>query len=224
MKKSNVVVFIIAIIASAFLLWLWFFLGFNRIDAPFDLVLSIVWWVVIVVACVGIWRLEKKRQERIRTCFVADRLVYNSEVGTKPAVGAELVVMRIHDILKDLKYNFTTKDLPENTTFDFVVRSKVFDLQREEDKENGVEEELVWEGEVGVVARPDEDPIPFESREELFIIMEREIAAAQAAAAENAAQGGDAGAQQDGDAAAGPEAIESVPVPEAAGAEAPAAP
>ena len=50
MKKSNVIVFVLLALASAFFLWLWYFLGLNRVDEPLDLVLSIVWWLVIVVA------------------------------------------------------------------------------------------------------------------------------------------------------------------------------
>lgn len=50
MKKSNVIVFVLLALASAFFLWLWYFLGLNRVDEPLDLVLSIVcggwssWW------------------------------------------------------------------------------------------------------------------------------------------------------------------------------------
>ena len=54
MKKSNVIVFVLLALASAFFLWLWYFLGLNRVDEPLDLVLSIVWWLVIVVAIAGI--------------------------------------------------------------------------------------------------------------------------------------------------------------------------
>ena len=48
MKKSNVIVFVLLALASAFFLWLWYFLGLNRVDEPLDLVLSIVWWLVDV--------------------------------------------------------------------------------------------------------------------------------------------------------------------------------
>ena len=50
MKKSNVIVFVLLALASAFFLWLWYFLGLNRVDEPLDLVLSIVWWLGIAVA------------------------------------------------------------------------------------------------------------------------------------------------------------------------------
>ena len=38
MKKSNVIVFVLLALASAFFLWLWYFLGLNRVDEPLDLV------------------------------------------------------------------------------------------------------------------------------------------------------------------------------------------
>ena len=34
MKKSNVIVFVLLALASAFFLWLWYFLGLNRVDEP----------------------------------------------------------------------------------------------------------------------------------------------------------------------------------------------
>ena len=33
MKKSNVIVFVLLALASAFFLWLWYFLGLNRVDS-----------------------------------------------------------------------------------------------------------------------------------------------------------------------------------------------
>ena len=54
MKKSNVIVFAIAAVLSIFLLWLWYFLGFNQIDSPLDLIISIIWWVVIVALIAGV--------------------------------------------------------------------------------------------------------------------------------------------------------------------------
>ena len=47
MKKSNVIVLAVAALVAAFLLFLWYYLGFNRIDNPFDLVLTICWWIGI---------------------------------------------------------------------------------------------------------------------------------------------------------------------------------
>ena len=61
MKKSNVIVFVLLALASAFFLWLWYFLGLNRVDEPLDLVLSIVWWLVIVVAIAVIVKMEQQR-------------------------------------------------------------------------------------------------------------------------------------------------------------------
>lgn len=34
MRKSNWLVVAIAVVASAILLWVWFTLGFNRVDSP----------------------------------------------------------------------------------------------------------------------------------------------------------------------------------------------
>ena len=42
MKKSNVLITAVIVVVSAFLLWLWYNLGFNHVDSPLDLVLSVV--------------------------------------------------------------------------------------------------------------------------------------------------------------------------------------
>jgi hypothetical protein len=178
MKKSNVVAFIVAIVISAFLLWLWYWLGFDHIDAPLDLVLSIIWWILVAVLCVVIYRVEKKRQERVRTCYISSELVYNSEVGTVPSNGMDEAVERIHDIVNELEYTFDVEERPESVRFDYVVRSAVFKMKQEADEENGVEEDLDWRGEVAVAGHPDDDPIPFDGREELRNVLGRLTATA----------------------------------------------
>ena len=65
------IVFVLLALASAFFLWLWYFLGLNRVDEPLDLVLSIVWWLVIVVAIAVIVKMERTRRRRVRTVYVA---------------------------------------------------------------------------------------------------------------------------------------------------------
>lgn len=178
MKKNNVIAFIVAIIISAFLLWLWYYLGFDHIDAPLDLVLSIIWWVLVAVLCVAIYRVEKTRQERVRTCYVSDELVYNSEAGTVPSENMDEAVERIHDIVNGLDYSFDVEERPESVRFDYVVRSAVFKMNQEADEESGVEEDLDWRGEVAVAGHPDDDPIPFDGREELRSVLGKLSAAA----------------------------------------------
>lgn len=178
MKKSNWVVYIVAIVVSAFLLWLWFWLGFDHVDAPLDLVLSIIWWVLVAVACFAVHRIEKKRQERVRTCYVASNHVYNSELGTESARTSEQVVERIYGMLRDLEYGMEIRDMPKDAEgktvqYDYIVRSKVFDLKRQEDKGRDQQEELDWRGEVAVTERPDDEPLPFDGRDELASIMAR---------------------------------------------------
>ena len=171
MKKSNRLAFIIAIIISAFLLWLWFWLGFDHVDAPLDLVLSIIWWIIVAVACIIIYKVEKKRQERARTCYVADRYIYNAEAGSQTAEGAEAAVQAMHDVIDNLEYTFEVKDGPKDAQFNYVVRSKKFKITRDGDELHGQPEQLQWEGEVATPERPDDDPIPFANRAELLAIL-----------------------------------------------------
>jgi len=83
MRKSNTIIAVIAIIAAIFLLWLWYFLGFNKVDYPLDMVLTIVWLAIVGVAVFVVHRREKIRQELVRRVFVtrANSRLYNSEAG-----------------------------------------------------------------------------------------------------------------------------------------------
>lgn len=77
MRKSNWIIAAILLVASLVFLWLWQALEFNLVDNPIDVVVTAVWWVVIIAGCLVIHWAEKKRQERIRTVFLAPGLVYN---------------------------------------------------------------------------------------------------------------------------------------------------
>lgn len=177
MRKSNVIVFAIIAALSAFLLWLWFFLGFNRVDDPLDLVLSVIWWALVALACVAVYRVERKRRERIRTCYLADGRVYNTEAGML-VLGEddvpEDVVECMHDILENLEYGFKIQDLPDededtprNELFNTVVRTRTFKITREADEGD----ELEWKGEVAIADRPYDEPYPFDNEECLRIIL-----------------------------------------------------
>lgn len=161
MKKSNIIIMLILVIASIFFLWLWYFLGLNFVDHPRDLVLSIIWWLVVIIACVGIHFAEKLRQKNIRTSFLAPGLIYNSEAGIVRFQPPVTYVQQLQDILDSLKYNFERPDEPNQSRvrFKYIVRTDKF-----------ADEGGKWTGEVVRVQYPD-DPIPFNDREELTAIL-----------------------------------------------------
>ena len=144
MKKSNFIVLGISAIAAALLLALWYYLGFNHIDNPLDLVLAIVWWIGIVVIAVVIARLERQRQRQIRTIYVSPTALYNSESGVVGLKGAT-AVEGMQSILRNLKYGFDKKAMPDQAKFDyrFVVQTDEFKPADEEKQEEGT-----WKGTV----------------------------------------------------------------------------
>ena len=171
MKKSNVTLYIIAIIVSAFLLWLWFHLGFNHDDAPFDLVLSIIWWLLVAGSCLAIHRAESKRREHLRTCFVAKRSVFNPEAGTRAISSPEEAVSSMKAIIGGLEYGFDFDDLPESTPFRLVVRSKTFKRNRTGQANSRENDSMDWKGEVSLANRPGAEAIPFASEAELLSLV-----------------------------------------------------
>lgn len=165
MKKSNWIVLGICVVVSVFLLWLWYYLNFDRIDNPLDLVLSICWWLLIAVTILAIWRLEKRRKERIRTIYVGDRFWFNSELGKKGYSGPDELMVKIGAALEELKYNFHREDFPdaERLPVRFLIRTKKYRADSDEQKDNK------WIGTVCLAGEDSEHP--FETREQLSEIL-----------------------------------------------------
>ena len=125
MKKSNWIGLAIAVLVDVFLLWLWFFLGFNQVDSPLDLVISIIWLVVIVAVVVGVNRLERQREKRLRTIYVSPTAVFNKERGLVSLGSAAVAPGVMERILKDMEYGFDLKEMPKPEEFDcrYVVQT-----------------------------------------------------------------------------------------------------
>lgn len=179
MKKSNVAIFALLAVASAFLLWLWYYLRLNEVDEPLDLVLSIVWWVVVVVAVVVIVKMEQVRRRRIRTVYVADGTTFNSEKGLMRFEDVKPMQDIISSILENLEYNFSRVDFPEREEFDvkYFVRTREYRVEKSDAEQAGdvarsvtePAEQRRWAGEVVVVETKEERP--FETPEELAAIL-----------------------------------------------------
>lgn len=193
MKKSNVIILAILAVAAGFFLWLWYYLGFNFVDDPFDLVLAIIWWAVVAALVAGIHAAEKRRQERVRTAYLAPGHIFNGEAGLVALDPGASPADVLQQTLAGLKYNFALSDLPDKdeVPFTYIVRTKKFKIEKESAEGEAADaasapasdatanrapasrdEEVTWEGEVLVVSRPDDDPLPFASREELLHIVE----------------------------------------------------
>ncbi len=141
MRKSNVIVIAILVIASIFFLWLWNYLHFNLVDNPLDLVITILWWVVVIGVCIAIMAVERRRRESVRTAFIGDGAIYNGETGIVPVKEANpsAYVQKLRTMLNDLSYSSRLKDDPTEAhmRFSYIVRSTKFS-----------DEGKVWEGEV----------------------------------------------------------------------------
>ena len=179
MKKSNVIIFVLLALASAFFLWLWYFLGLNRVDEPLDLVLSVVWWAVIAVAIAVIVKMERTRRRRVRTVYVGESAAFNSERGMVAIEGSRPMPEVIAGILLDLKYDFSREEFPDKDRFPvrYFVRTKQFEAEKRDGDGGAGEgspqaepiEQKTWKGEVFVVKTKEERP--FETPEELASIL-----------------------------------------------------
>lgn len=173
MKKSNWTIVAILVVASIFFLWLWYYLNFNLVDNPRDLVLTIAWWAIVAVVCIAINVAEKRRQERIRTTYVGKTSLYNSEAGLFEK-GSATAVEAIVATLANLKYDFHYEEPPSRTEarFDYIVRSKKFEFDADSS------EVKTWEGDVVKIGRPESEAKQFDSRDQLESILGCKSAAA----------------------------------------------
>lgn len=186
MKKINVILAVVLAAVSAFLLWLWYHLGFNQVDQPLDLVVSVVWWAVIVAGIAAVVKTEQKRQRQIRTMFVADGQFYNSETGLRSVAPGATATASIAGALANLEYGFDKaegpdlKDANNPIEYKWVVRTDTFKPaeagsqtgaqgEAQPAAEGQPESQETWEGEVVEVATGTTKP--FVSREELAAII-----------------------------------------------------
>lgn len=189
MKKSNWIIMAVVAVVSVFLLWLWFYLGFNKIDSPLDLLLSIIWWLIVAIGIFGIIRVESARRKRVRTIYVGNKAFFNSEKGiTYYREGDEAnFIEEVEKTLDNLAYNFKREDYPETDELDiaYIIRSDVYKAQDEKDEkekdartvdfasygseQSEKEKEYKWEGEVVISHTGTE--FAFASKEELVQIV-----------------------------------------------------
>lgn len=177
MKKSNVIITVVLAAVSIFLLALWYMLGFNEIDSPLDLVISVVWWAVIVAGIAVAAKTESTRRQRIRTVYVADGAFYNSEAGNRILAPGVSATEAIAGTLASLQYGFDKADAPtkpgsnQPVDYRYVVRSTKFDQNASDDsgQQSGAQDGGTWQGEVVTVATG--DVRPFNSKRELAAII-----------------------------------------------------
>lgn len=129
-------------------------------------------WAAVIVAVTGAGRAEGQRRKTVRTCFLANNLLYNSEMGVVQAAGTAAQIDAMQDVLANLHYGFDMVEPPVNAShrsmadlFDYVVRTRTFKVAK---TTRDFEPRLVsWQGEVASTAYPKSKPIPFDSREGL---------------------------------------------------------
>lgn len=158
MRKSNWLILALLVVASAGLLWLWYFLRFDAVDHPRDLVLSVVWWLVVLVAVIGIHQAEKLRRRRLRTAFVAPGCIFNPEAGIVRVEREGSLVAALQQMVDGLSYGFSIEDMPRRTQLRYthIVHTDRFSDQGD-----------TWEGDVVELGQPSASPRSFASRDEL---------------------------------------------------------
>lgn len=147
MRKSNWIVVGILAVASVMFLAMWYVFKFNYVDNPFDIVLTICWWAIIITACVIITMVERRRQRVMRTMFIAPGVVYNADLGVVNLSEGEDYVPVMKDMLTKLDYGFEKKEIESDSRihFKYIVHTDKF-----------ASDGNTWVGDVVKVTKPNE--------------------------------------------------------------------
>lgn len=181
MKKSNWIILGLLLLCSIFLLWLWFYLGLNHIDEPLDFVMSGIWWVVIAAIVFVVIKVERDRRKRIRTIYVGEHTLFNSESGVISYENQADLLEQAEKTLGDLEYKFDREDFPEKEEFpvEYIIRTEAYKEKREEESDETPEtvdrmtveesDKTTWKGEVIIASSHEEKP--FEDKMQLVQIL-----------------------------------------------------
>lgn len=161
LHKSNKAVFTASAVLSLLLLGLWFYQGFHLVDDPGMLGLSGLWWLAILAAVAAVAWVEHLRRRRIRTVYVTDKKLYNSETGVVIIPQGEHPTDTVATITAGLRYGFSHANPPGKEEFPvrYLIRTKEF-------KGGG---RVAWTGEVVIVSTG--KTRSFETSEQLADIM-----------------------------------------------------
>ena len=126
MRKSNIIALSVLALISLFLLFLWWYLGFAKVDAPTDVLISVVWWAAIAAMAFGIYRMEQRRRQQMRTVYVSPTSLFNCESGLVECRSASQRADLIEEIVKSMRYGMDFQDMPAANEFPctYIVRTE----------------------------------------------------------------------------------------------------
>lgn len=126
MRKSNWIVFVLFAAAAVLLVVLWYVLGLDKVDAPLDLVLGIVFIVLIALVAFVLIRMELRRRKLLRAIYVAVPDAFNTEYGSLPAGSISMLIDAAGAVLEGLEYATDTLEAPADFEPGFVIETDRF--------------------------------------------------------------------------------------------------
>ena len=157
MTKSTAIITAILVALSIALLVFWYVSGLYLVDAPLDLIVDALWWVVIAICVVLVVRSEQKRRRAIRTIYVSPTSLYSSSTGVVACPDPSQRPATMRRMLDSVSYDYSKKPLPDRSEFEcrYVVTTDRF----EEGDDASTEGVRVWEGTVDTVIPGARQPV-----------------------------------------------------------------
>ena len=156
MTKSTAIITAVLVALSIALLVVWYASGLYHVDAPLDLIVDALWWVVIAICVVLVVRSEQKRRRAIRTIYVSPTSLYSSSTGVVACPDPSQRPATMRRMLDSVSYDYSKKPLPEG---EFECRYVVVTDRFEEGDDVSNEEVRVWEGTVDTVIPGARQPV-----------------------------------------------------------------
>ena len=157
MTKSTAIITAVLVALSIALLVVWYVSGLYLVDAPLDLLVDALCWIVIAVCVVLVIRSEQKRRRAIRTIYVSPTSLYSSSTGVVECPDPAQRPAAMRRMLDSINYDYSKKPLPEASEFEcrYVVNTDRF----EEGDDVNTEGVRVWEGTVDTVVPGARQPV-----------------------------------------------------------------
>ena len=131
MRKTNWIILTVSAIFAVLLVMLWYYLDFDAIDAPLDLVLGIVWVVGVAIVAIVLTRLENKRRLLLRTMYVNGPLCFNTAVGPIPFEGTGDLVGKASQALDMIDYEEDPQHAPDTFKPAYTVVTDKYDSNKD---------------------------------------------------------------------------------------------
>lgn len=126
MKKSNWILFALAVIVGIILFICYLYVGAWW--CPWDVPLLILWIIIMIITGITLARMEAKRRRILRTMYVTYPVCFNKIAGSLVVANAAEFIEKAKSALAEIDYDKDLLEAPEAFNPNLTVETDDFDL------------------------------------------------------------------------------------------------